>query len=440
MSFLTYPKLAAFGECLMSFWFRAPIDTLKAAGTAAPVGVDSFYPEFSDVAPLVVFGDPPIRQDFVIKTPTVATGPNIGFDGSGLFTILAGHWELRGQTISLENKHYLDPAYIGVDSGGNLVVNLQTNQFPRVTNYSFTPDQPQETDQLPVPDLGWPNSLTIRHFAPSAYIDKSVESLMRGIPESYQLSASLKPDRDQWHHALLSFKLGDSVNVKSTIGFGDVTFNTAVQSYSKVWLVVDDVPIKIKDNTLTLSGQPDDGAIISQAQWQMANTIYDAGGPHDLSYVKLGFDRPIDPISGIPFGFSDMQIENFSAPNSQPTYELSSPVISAGTLGIPASTRFAKSVCRVEMAEFQMWIGPGSSRDVRTRDMRRLFITDEGKPNLQSKEVSDVLGEASIILHKSGRWITGKNTGTLKTPFVPTGKIKSYKPDPSLHGPQSPPL
>jgi hypothetical protein len=108
-------------------------------------------------------------------------------------------------------------------------------------------------------------------------------------------------------------------------------------------------------------------------------------------------------------------------------------------MGLPGTDRAKKSIRRVEMAEFKMWVGSGSSRDVRTTDIRRLFITDDGKPNLNTKDVTDALGKADIILHKSGPFSRGINTGTLKTPFVPTAKIKPYKPDPSLHGPQSPP-
>jgi hypothetical protein len=73
-----------------------------------------------------------------------------------------------------------------------------------------------------------------------------------------------------------------------------------------------------------------------------------------------------------------------------------------------------------------------------------------------------LLGQKPIILlHGSGNWSSGKNTGPMidnpdydpdqptsadnpiQIPdpdfqFTPTGQIVSYTPDPSLHGPQSP--
>jgi hypothetical protein len=70
--------------------------------------------------------------------------------------------------------------------------------------------------------------------------------------------------------------------------------------------------------------------------------------------------------------------------------------------------------------------------------------------NPQSGSIEYLGQEPDVLLHGSGNWIKGKNTGASqddgtgtgnKVPpaqFTPTGKIKAYKPDPSLHGPQSP--
>ena len=98
------------------------------------------------------------------------------------------------------------------------------------------------------------------------------------------------------------------------------------------------------------------------------------------------------------------------------------------------------------MAELQIFTG--ITQDFSRVGSRRAFINSNGMPVPSDKKASsqdptsgsiESLGrEPDILLHKSGNWKTGTNTGRLAFGFNPTGKILSYRPNPSLHGTQSP--
>jgi hypothetical protein len=103
------------------------------------------------------------------------------------------------------------------------------------------------------------------------------------------------------------------------------------------------------------------------------------------------------------------------------------------------------------MAELQIWIG--QSIDTGDRAMRRLFIgyprDVDGNPDT-SKPLQPVppsiaaktLGKPDILLHGTGNWKRGRNTGTsgidengkLKEEgqFERTGTVEKFKPDPKL--------
>jgi hypothetical protein len=116
-------------------------------------------------------------------------------------------------------------------------------------------------------------------------------------------------------------------------------------------------------------------------------------------------------------------------------------------------------ILHVEMAEFQLFTGV--TIDTSSVRARRAFIDSNGKPVNPNKQASDAdpqsgsiefLGQLpDILLHGSGNWIKGKNTGgsqqdahnpAITHPpdqFTPVGLIKKYTPNPSLNGPQGPP-
>ena len=112
------------------------------------------------------------------------------------------------------------------------------------------------------------------------------------------------------------------------------------------------------------------------------------------------------------------------------------------------------------MAEFQLFTGV--TLDTSVEENRRAFVDEDGvpvppegkpptedKPDGEKPPAEKLLGKRpDIVLHGSGDWSDGNNTGSLGVDndgdnipsgqFEPTGAIPSYTPDPSLHGPQSP--
>jgi hypothetical protein len=112
-------------------------------------------------------------------------------------------------------------------------------------------------------------------------------------------------------------------------------------------------------------------------------------------------------------------------------------------------------IYRVETAEFQMFTD--ITLDTGDEKSRRAFVDEKGKPvPAEKKQSQDADGKKSgnsgsaeflgkkpeILLHGSGNWINGNNTGTTgkdkdgnKIPsgqFTPTAKIEKYKPEPKL--------
>lgn len=426
MSYLTLrpnePAVQGFTKAIISFWYRMPGST-----TAAKIKTDNIT-EFNGTIPLVVIGDPLKQREFLFKDrlhggPIITTGPNFGASGE----VLAGYWAISGWITTLGKSSYSDPSYISVTDDGDLVVKLNFDGDPRVQNYAFDPAGVVEED------VG-----ELRFYTPAGHTDVSATNLLQGKRESYELTPTIpntRPKKNHWHHVLLSFDLG-TVRITSQPSGSPSTFKPAFGSYSKMWCSVDDVPVNLlNDQRHRLTGQPTD-AIISDAQTNVATVPYDPDVTN-MTFVLEGIDRPLDPITGVPYGSREIGIGSYTIePGLVPTYSFS-PSVKCKTIGIPAHTRFETSVRHVEMAEFEMWTG--QSVNVREKDIRRLFITDKGKPNLKRKDRADKFGEPQIELHKRGNWIKGKNTGTDEDQFTPTGKIKGYTPNPSLDGKQGDP-
>jgi hypothetical protein len=109
-------------------------------------------------------------------------------------------------------------------------------------------------------------------------------------------------------------------------------------------------------------------------------------------------------------------------------------------IGIPASTHHIQHNTGVEMAEFQIW----ANRTLDTGDVskRRLFIDSKGKP-VPPRKAADVLGKPDILLHGTGNWKNGRNTGSTGVnndgsikdsgQFDHIARIEKYLPDPQLN-------
>jgi len=115
--------------------------------------------------------------------------------------------------------------------------------------------------------------------------------------------------------------------------------------------------------------------------------------------------------------------------------------------GTPVPRDYAVHNLPVEMAELQIFTG--RTLDTSIVDNRRAFIDADGKP-VDPAAAALLMGKRpEVLLHGSGNWIAGRNTGSLglRLPdtviaagqFTPTGKIDAYSPGPSLHGDQGTP-
>jgi len=137
-----------------------------------------------------------------------------------------------------------------------------------------------------------------------------------------------------------------------------------------------------------------------------------------------------------------------------PTYDCAGFTIpvSGNPIGIPCGADDIANNTGVEMAELQIWAG--QTLDTGDVTMRRLFLDypkdSHGNPDttkpLQpvSPHVAEaVLGKPDILLHGSGNWKRGRNTGKTATDpdtgqpnpdgqFRPVSLILSFKPDPKL--------
>jgi hypothetical protein len=163
---------------------------------------------------------------------------------------------------------------------------------------------------------------------------------------------------------------------------------------------------------------------------------------------------------------------------SAPAYSIAAPEVpsSGEAIGIPATTDFTDRILPVEMAELQIFVDV--VLDTGDEANRRAFIDadgvpvppigprvldpatgepildDDGNPVRDPAPAEALLGKKpEVLLHGSGNWIVGNNTGAADEgldpdtgepvadpgDFTPTGQIVAYMPGPSLYGEQSPP-
>lgn len=387
MSYLQIPGgIANFSKAVISFWFRAEAASINAvhdrfdSDSSKTDGWGWMTPPFTSVLPLLSFGSAELSTE----------GPT-------------------------------SPSFIGLDCGqyvdrAILVANLQTS-----ATASGQTDAPLRPDAFYIGD--------------GARAD------------------TIRVTPDQWHHIIVSFNLrGCSATMDSPpagIGKGFV-----IGSWGEFWWAFDDV------NYTRLNLRPSGGVQEFGHYVGVPPTLVD-----DNSHVADN-------------GIVSNGVFNLSHSASGATSLAASPIKASGNpVGVPSSAHYVDNIYHVEMAEFQMWTGV--TLDTSDEKNRRAFldykrdsdgnrvpgedgeaimepVPPEGKPPTEDKPDGEpapaekLLGKRpDILLHGSSDWTNGKNTGSLGVDtdgneipsgqFEPTGGIPSYLPDPSLHGPQSPP-
>jgi hypothetical protein len=433
MSFLKgIPPLPSSNQMLFAFWCRIPQASFDKARTQWQEYLDSEsgpVPPMIGIVPLAVFGT---RTGLIKKVSTGAIVPGGSYDvttWSGPVHALSQPI-IQGETISditfsfvdwsivNDDGQNVDPSYIGIDCRTDR--NLFTFNFQfgsgvyaddvKGVQFSRGADPSGHTNTLfPLNDGGVFWSFTETTFwqdVSRGVLDTAPEAVRAfpgiGSPDSISSVTSeygydIEPDH--WHQVLLAVQIRDMSAKAQSIG-----------ATSLVYAAIDGNPLTGKRLAYYTAGG---NKVISPAGYAVS-TLFDpnnAADSHDTGEGNWG------------------TFENSGKEN--PIYSFTAPVYSTGLIDVPGDE---DSTLHVEMAEMDMY--SGYAPNVAT--IVSAFIDENVKP-VKPETRDELLGiEPDNRLHRSDNWIKGKLTGAAKGTATPIGKIKRYRPDPSLNGPQSP--
>jgi hypothetical protein len=407
MSYLELPAgLADFDKAVISFWFRVPNATIQSVldqpvdPGAEDDGFGTYLPPLYKLIPLITFGS-----------------VESAFD----------HQSSGGA----HPLHPISPSFIGVDCSDDslqvLAVNLQ------MSNSTTFSSEPQFIDQQYRPDAFYMGGYGAR-----PYTDEEPQML------------EVTPDH--WHHVLISFDLS----------LGCSCYTVSEEEAATM------TPFQITPGpTFTWAFDDEDQVGPSMASSGGAMWVSAPGSTHPMA--------PIPDDSIIPSYLVGL-VQAVTPDGITATWNPVPLSTEDNSIGLPTAAQFVDSVYPIELAELQFFTGV--TTDTRIEANRRAFIDADGVPVPPTPTPDDpedpesplrspaerLLGKPpDILLHGSGNWIIGKNTGPpmIDNPdydpglpesadnpvlipdpdfqFEPTGKIVAYTPDPSLHGPQSPP-
>lgn len=486
MSYLTLPNgIPNFSKAVISLWFRVPKKSVAAA-FEKPFGTHHF---FRDLIPLMMFGKTQngLGQGAVLGN--ICTGGAIIYDTVGF-------------SPGAEPPYIIDPCFICLNcrrtDSPRLVFNIQMGTIGNGTNIftaaSSAVSYPVfDKDGNPLMSVaeadGWRGLMNtpgsgvvgisqVEPFFPGGRfyfiqyngISDLSRKYMAEYPDSFYVETLKEIAPDQWHHLLLSFDVSTPIKVLapptdlSHPGYATYWSNGAmgVSSHARLWYAIDDVDYRGR-------ATPEEFAkwVGSDPRIGFLHRL----GPYSVDYgqyteVIPGVANPSTPTMTVPAmgdpngiltdrGWSvattgsDLEHNLFVASDA---YDFQNLIPSKdGELGLPGPVKYADNVYHVEMAEFAMFTGV--TLDTGIESNRRAFVDRDGVPVPPTARKGELLPPAEkllgkrpeILLHGTGRWINGQNTGSLgidiagkKIPsgqFTPTGKIDPYKPDPSLHGP-----
>ena len=417
-------------KAVVSLWFRIPAATKAKAAASYDPEANQDETVMNGVIPLLVFGPQytnTIYED-TFKTLEFKSAPGPTVEGS----VTELNWGIG--YVSGSHPASSRPSYIGINCTANefaLEVNVQTSDKPTCLSTSLETTGADVTFDYSVGDLvgTFPSYTLMQAASDSSYTDEGIrESFGNAGTRNVQITDTALglPDVDQWHHVLLSW---DVTKGCSTVGSGtddpdDAHAPNYVTVASAMWCSIDDKNM----NGYKLP-----------AMWTYAT--YGAGNPNSIMSnicQKFAAQPKTKTAQTIRTGPPDIQ-ENvdydFGNPRATvvPTFLPLAPCYVPAPLSLAAQT--AVLDYDVEMAEVQIWSGVTlNTADINSR---RLFITADGKPELNYAAVDAILGTPVIRLHGTSGLKRGHNTGSLPN-LEPSGKILKYRPNPSLHGKQFP--
>jgi len=275
---------------------------------------------------------------------------------------------------------------------------------------------------------------THAYFVHASGITDWSSELLQAKPEFFHVKTLAPITPDRWHHLLLSFDINIPIttrgpNINVIAGKQDwLNVSQGASSYARMWIAIDDVDYRGRTD--------DEGATRYHLGPYSVDFDISAGGPQgdpNGILTAAGFGVVRNGSAAITFGNQPMPV---------PTYNLAEPRIPSSTagFGLPASAAYVESIYRVEMAELQMWTG--IVLDTAILKNRRAFVDADGKP-VNPIGAEELLGrKPEVMLHNSGKWKAGENTGTLDVnidgdilpagQFARTGGIEAYKPEPAI--------
>jgi len=368
------PGLGDFSTAIISVWFRVPATVLAAVAAQ------------SDPDPSVAVGDG--YQDSYFSPPLSKIIPLITF--GSLEETLAS---------SGEGGFPCSPSFIGIDcnfhitgkSQPTLAVNLQTAS---TCSFNKSPVNPQNEIR--------PEAYYMRGFGSRPYTGAD--------PQNTYIAG------DKWHHALISFDLSSGCSV---------TWANANRSPPDAAWAISPGPI--------FSWALDDVG-------KVGCSMQPAGGSNWANNPAITDRALATPIADnyiIPqafFEYFPSAGDIFSVPIETSTDFIisTSGGISAASksVGMPASAEFVDNVYLLEMAELQFFTGV--TCDATDVDIRRLFVTADGKP-ADINAATEFFGQAPDIqiAGQSQNWIDGHNSG-VGGQFSVVGTITTYANSPGL--------
>jgi hypothetical protein len=411
MSYLNLPSinLADFSKGTISLWFRFSQDSIDNAiahrGRYQP-------PDFGDGAlgpsifaysiPLVTFG----RKVMAHTYGSVPHGWPFPTGGIGATTF---------DSVQKADSP-AEPSHLGItlDAANQPVLEMvfQTNTRAQVQGLVT-----QATN------VYW--ELNTSGSAYERYdVIRDISYIRTSMPEQFWIVPKFQISIDVWHHLLVSFDFSTSVDVVALANYkGDNVERDAIKSACKFWYAFDDENKDGKDNM--------------GDSWAFH-------GPNDVVPITavraaFGFVPQSPPLNST--GKPAVTGELF---NAEYHWVASKIPINGGPVGLPASAEYVDTIYHVEMGEFQFF----ADFVIDTSDInkRRAFVDASGRP-VDPADTEKMLGrKPDILLHGTGNWQEGSNTGStgiMKNDkgedivnkagqFQHIGLIEKYTPDPKL--------
>jgi hypothetical protein len=459
-------KMPDFKQAVFSIWFRVPQESIDKAHEQYVAAVNSSaltIPPFVGFIPVFSFGP-----------RTTMPGTTLESQSGGSFTVTqylfacALGWVQQG-TNTLTNSFLvtvLDPtrdrdqecSFIGVDctDAGNprLCINfLAGNDRPSIDFRLGTGAENSDSNEwhcglCPCFDLGgnpycpgYTNTgsqilcdpletvvapIITQDQAP--FLNSYAPMFRNCIPENNNPNDSIVQQikADVWHHVLISVDFSHNLLVTGSDFNGISGSDPVMSSAPQLHVAFDDVDIrgtKLNDNLKfqnpvsrpSFFGEPNDlmtfGAQnIAQQESNNINVPFETGG-------GTIFSQPVTP------------------PMPLPTYNLAVSKIPGGPVGAPCTANYTDQILAVNVGPIQVFTG--ETIDTASETMRRLFLTQNGKPAGVGLAEAHFRKKPDIKFNSARDWQKGHNHGT-SGEFKPTGEIDEFLPKPNLFGAQEP--